>query len=170
MQPALIPGIRGTGAIFSQCGKYRYRLWRYWSQIPPATFIMLNPSTADETLNDPTVERCQRRAYAMGWGGLEVVNLFALRSTDPNGLYESEDSVGRHNDYQIVEACLGAGIVICAWGNNGAYLGRSKTVKAILERSGIKLHHLGLTSIKEPRHPLYVSYRIQPMPWGEIKS
>ena len=72
-----------SGASFSPCGTYRYTLWRRWSFVPPATFVLLNPSTADATRNDPTVERCERRARELGCGGIRVANLFALRSTDP---------------------------------------------------------------------------------------
>ena len=74
-----------TGALFSPCKKYRYRLWREWSDEVPAVFVMLNPSTADEIVNDPTVERCERRARAMGFGGLRVANIFALRADMVSG-------------------------------------------------------------------------------------
>jgi hypothetical protein len=72
------------GAAFSACRRYRYRLWRMWDRRPHCCFVMLNPSTADELANDPTVERCERRARAWGYGGLEVANVFAWRSTDPD--------------------------------------------------------------------------------------
>ena len=91
-----------SGATFSPCRRYRYTLWRQWDERPPATFIMLNPSTADETANDPTVERCQRRAQAMGYGGVRVANIFALRSTDPRALYTAEDPVGPENDHALL--------------------------------------------------------------------
>lgn len=83
-----------SGAAFSPCRRYRYRLWRTWGDAAPAVFVMLNPSTADEIENDPTVERCERRARAMGFGGLRVANIFSLRSTDPTALYTSDDPVG----------------------------------------------------------------------------
>ena len=76
-----------SGAVFSECKRYRYSLWRVWNpDLPVCMFLMLNPSTADETTNDPTVERCQRRAVQMGYGGLHVGNIFAWRSTDPTGI------------------------------------------------------------------------------------
>jgi hypothetical protein len=76
------------GATFSPCARYRYRLWRDWDATKPAlTFVMLNPSTADEVTNDATIERCQRRAIEGGFGRLNVVNIFAYRSTDPDVLY-----------------------------------------------------------------------------------
>lgn len=110
----------GSGAAFSGNREYRYRLWRTWdSATLPALFILLNPSTADETKNDPTVERCERRARTMGFGGLVVANLFALRSTDPKALYSHPDPVGEINDLAILSAAVNAGIIICGWGRHG---------------------------------------------------
>src|ERR1051326_5628436 len=92
-------------ALFSPCGLFRYRLWRHWTPgMPPLVFVMLNPSTADAEKNDPTVERCERRAKAGGFGGGEVVNLFALRSTDPKALYSAADPIGPENDKVIATA------------------------------------------------------------------
>lgn len=109
-----------TGAAFSPCRKYRYQLWRQWDRSSlSAVFVMLNPSTADETENDPTVERCERRARAMGFGGVRVANIFALMSTDPAALRGHRDPVGPDNDAAILQSVAGAGIVICAWGAMG---------------------------------------------------
>ena len=78
-----------SGAQFSACNRYRYRLWRIWDESrKPLVMVMLNPSMANADQNDPTVERCQRRALKMGFGGLRVVNIFALVSTDPAALYQ----------------------------------------------------------------------------------
>ena len=157
-----------SGATFSQCGRYRTRLWRTFMGFRsprPAVFVMLNPSTTDETANDPTVERCERRARAMGFTGLEVVNLFALRSTDPQELYRAADPIGKGNDASILEACRSAGIVICAWGAHGKHLGRGEFVRAQLLRAGIALHALAINRDGTPKHPLYVGYAVQPQPW-----
>lgn len=154
------------GAIFSECQQYRYRLWRIWDESKPAvTFLMLNPSTADEIENDPTVERCERRARIMGYGGLQVVNIFALRSTDPNALYTHAEPVGKGNDEAIVAACHDAGVVICAWGSHGKYVGRGEQVAEMLTRDGIDLHYLKLNANGTPMHPLYVGYNELPKPW-----
>lgn len=152
-----------TGATFSPCGAYRYRLWRYWSGEPAVLFLMLNPSTADETVNDPTVERCQRRAKAMGAGGLQVANIFALRSTDPGALYAADDPVGPDNDAAILAAARECAQVICAWGVHGEYRGRGNAVLAMLRTAGITPHCLGTTKDGHPRHPLYVSYGVTPV-------
>ena len=94
-----------TGAVFTPCKRYRYRLWRTWdASKPPLVMVVLNPSIADVSRNDPTVERCQRRAMASGHGGLEVVNIFALVSTDPAALYTTADPVGPENNSAILDA------------------------------------------------------------------
>lgn len=155
-----------TGAVFSPCDRYRYRLWRYWDRAKkPLCFLMLNPSTADDLENDPTVERCQRRAMMMGFGGLEVVNIFAYRSTDPSALSAVGDPVGPENDVAILGACRLAGMVVCAWGEHGKLGDRSGKVLELLAREGIPLHALVVNSSGEPKHPLYVSYDIRPTPF-----
>src|SRR5437867_1481016 len=101
INPSLLP--ETTGATISDCGRYRYGLWRIWDESKPyCLFLMLNPSTADDIDNDATVERCQRRAAAMGYGGLHVANLFAWRSTDPSVLTSVPDPIGPDNDRTIV--------------------------------------------------------------------
>lgn len=156
-----------SGAVFSACRLYRYRLWRQWGEQPPAVFVMLNPSTADEIDNDPTVERCERRARAMGYGGLRVANIFALRSTDPQALYGHADPVGQQNDSAILESVSGAGIVVCAWGGHGNLNGRGDAVLHLLRAAGIEPHFLKLNGDGTPRHPLYVGYDVTPKPWGK---
>ena len=126
-----------SGARFSPCGRYRYLLWRIWDENrPPAVFVMPNPSTADEIKNDPTVERCERRARAMGFGGLRVANIFALRSTDPAALYQHADPVGPDNDAAIIESVAGAGIVVCAWGGHGNLNDRGAAVRVFRRKAG----------------------------------
>lgn len=155
-----------TGAKFSPCGKYRYSLWRTWDDTKPsAVFVMLNPSTADEAKNDPTVERCQRRATALGMGGLRIVNLFAWRSTKPDALYETEDPVGPENDAAIIDACKQASLVICAWGTNGKLMGRDVSVVGLLAAHGAQPMCLQVNADGTPKHPLYVGYAIQPKPY-----
>ena len=150
-----------SGAKFSDCKKYRYLLWRVWDEAKPsAVFLMLNPSTADEIYNDPTVGRCQRRVHALGYGTLRVVNIFAYRSTDPAPLYEQEDPVGPQNDASILQATKDAGIVICGWGANGSLMDRGQTVLKLLQDHGITPHYLELNKDGSPRHPLYTAYSV----------
>ena len=160
-----------SGATFSPCEKYRYRLWRYWDKGrgPVISFLMLNPSTADSTDNDPTVERCERRARMMGYGGLEVVNIFAYRSTDPTVMKQQSDPIGPDNDAAILAAANLAGMVVCAWGNHGDYLDRGKEVVALLHRHGIIPHCLAVTGSGHPKHPLYVGYDTKPSKFAGLR-
>lgn len=157
-------GVRSE-AMFSACGRYRYSLARNWGGAPRLGFVMLNPSTADERANDPTVARCQRRAREAGAGGLIVVNLFAWRATDPRALAKADDPVGPANDTAIIDCLAGTGHVICAWGNLGAWRGRAAAVGWALRATGHELWHLGLTQQGEPRHPLYVGAAMMPKAW-----
>lgn len=156
-----------TGAIFSPCRLYRYQLWRRWgpADTPPAMFLMLNPSTADDVANDPTVERCQRRADQMGYGGLLVGNIFAYRSTLPRALYACTDPVGPGNDAAILGMARDAGIVICAWGGHGKLHGRGEKVIQMLKSAGITPHALIINADGTPKHPLYIPYSVRPKVW-----
>lgn len=154
-----------SGADFSSCGTYRYRLWRRWGPGRALCFVMLNPSIANATENDPTVERCQRRADRMGFDALEVVNLFARIATDPTDLRSFDDPIGPGNDAAIIEACRGAGQVLVAWGVHGEFKGRSVAVSAMLRNAGIEMFALGLTKDGTPRHPLYLPNSVSPEPW-----
>lgn len=158
-----------SAAKISECGQYRYWLARDWyagDELPnPLVFVMLNPSTADAEQDDATITRCVRRAARLGFNGIRVVNLFALRSTDPGKLLEVSDPVGSDNDMIIRNACRGQKMVIAAWGEEKPHVAlRVEVVKAILNDLGVRLHALALTKAGHPRHPLYVSYSAQPVP------
>lgn len=152
-------------AVYSDCDAYRYELTRVWGPGEKALFVMLNPSTATEVQNDPTVERCERRARALGFGAFRVVNIFAFRATDPQVMRAVADPVGPGNDAAIVEGCIWADRIICGWGNHGAHLGRGAQVEAVLRGTGRPLWHLGLTQSGAPKHPLYIGYGQQPAQW-----
>jgi len=152
-------------AVYSDCEGYRYLLTRVWAPGQKALFIMLNPSTATEVQNDPTVERCERRARALGFGAFRVTNIFAFRATDPRVMRAEPDPVGPDNDMAIMNSVAWADTVVCAWGNHGLHLGRGAVVEALLRQTGAGLTHLGLTGQGQPRHPLYVGYSRQPEPW-----
>lgn len=148
-----------SGADFSICRRWRYRLWREWDdQLPVLNFIMLNPSTADETTNDATVERCYRRAVMQRYGKLIVTNLFAYRATDPDVMKAAEDPVGPDNDAQILAAADEAGVIICAWGVDGGFRDRAKHVVSLLVEKNYRLAALALTKDGHPKHPLYCPY------------
>lgn len=153
-------------AVYSDCERYRYTLTRIWDAAgKKALFVMLNPSTATEVQNDPTVERCERRARALGFGSFRVTNIFAWRDTDPKKMRAAEDPIGPENDAAIREGAQWADQVICAWGTHGAHLGRGPAVEKLLRETGLPLFHLGLTKAGHPKHPLYIAYEKQPEPW-----
>jgi hypothetical protein len=155
-----------SGARFSSCRRWRTLLWRRWDeQRPVANFLMLNPSTADESVLDPTCTRARDFAQRWGYGALLVTNVFAWRATDPAEMRAAEDPVGRGNDAAILRAARAAALVVCAWGNHGAHLGRSAQVRQRLESAGIPLHVLRLNAGGEPAHPLYLPARLAPVPW-----
>lgn len=142
------------GAVFSECLRYRTRLFRTWDRRRPGIlFIMLNPSTADAEVDDPTVRRCIGFAVRWGYGHIEVRNIFALRSTSPWVLYTAEDPVG---DNPIVYPGDDFGKVVVAWGNHGSLGGRGNAVLEMLVKEGIPVYHFGLTREGQPRHPLYL--------------
>jgi hypothetical protein len=152
-------------AVYSDCEAYRYLLTRTWGKGPKALFVMLNPSTATEVQNDPTVERCERRARTLGYGAFRVTNIFAYRATDPKVMRAVADPVGPDNDAAILESAGWADFVVCAWGNHGLHLGRGDQVADLLRKTGAPLFHLGLTGQGQPKHPLYIGYDQQPCRW-----
>jgi hypothetical protein len=147
-----------SSATFSPCRRYRYTLTRTWAPDNlTINFVMLNPSTADEVSNDPTVERCERRARMWNYGTLIVTNIFAWRSTDPAALREVPDPVGPGNDEAIVRASQEAQLVVCGWGKDGALLGRGAAVRRILLMGIVIPHYLRLSEkTGQPWHPLYL--------------
>ncbi|MGI3169508.1 DUF1643 domain-containing protein [Pseudooceanicola sp. C21-150M6] len=154
-------------AVYSDCDTYRYDLARVWApEGPRLCYVMLNPSTASETRNDPTVARCERRARALGYGGFRVVNIFAFRATDPKVLMQAADPVGPDGDAYLLRAADWADRVIAAWGVHGAHRGRGAEVAALLRQSGKPLFHLGLSRDGHPRHPLYIGYGVRPVAWA----
>ncbi|MEM1350998.1 MAG: DUF1643 domain-containing protein [Pseudomonadota bacterium] len=158
---------RSSVAKYSDCGHYRYALTRVWEPGGPiVNFVMLNPSVADAEKNDPTVERCERRARRMGFAGFSVTNIFAWRDTDPFKMRKARHPIGPENDRILLDSAAQADIVIAAWGAHGAHLNRGPAVHQLFVANAIDLHHLGLTKQHHPRHPLYVPYDRLPRPWA----
>ncbi len=152
------PLLLGVGkAVFSADKAYRYRLTRTWgSSGTHATWIMLNPSTADALTDDATIRRCTAFTKAWGLDGLIVVNLFALRATDPRELRRHPDPVGPANDQFIADALHPWSVVVAAWGANPIADQRTDEVMAIVAERAGGASCLGVTKAGFPRHPLYV--------------
>lgn len=158
-------GDSAGGATLSACGAYRYYLWRQWdATLPTALFVMLNPSTADERRDDPTIRRCVAFARALDCGRLEVVNLYALRATDPRKLWRHPSPIGWENHDHIQCAVDEAARIIVAWGANARDLGRVGAVVAQMPRKRVEC--LGVTSKGHPRHPLMLPRHAKPEPWS----
>lgn len=164
--------------VFSPCREYRYTLWRQWygvSAISPervpvegnqshryVMFIGLNPSTADETKDDPTIRKCIGFAKRWGFGALCMTNLFAYRSTDPKKMLAHANPVGEDNQHHLLQRASQAGQVIAAWGTKGRHMDQDLTVTSWLAGIGIVMHALRLTKDGHPEHPLYVPYETKP--------
>lgn len=157
---------RDASCELSACGRYRYTLRRSWAADGPVgTFVMLNPSTADGTLDDPTIRRCVGFARTLGCASLLVVNLYAYRATDPRELRRVVDPVGPANDDAIAAAAVAAGEcdgpLIVAWGGH-AHLDR---VSDVMRLPGMG-RAAALTKAGQPRHPLYLHRESRPSPWA----
>jgi hypothetical protein len=153
-----VVGTAESGAVFDSANLFRYELWRRWDETQAEiVFIMLNPSTADDTVNDPTIKRCINFAQTWKYGSLRVVNLFAYRATDHRLLSKTKDPIGPDNDWFIKNALALEKTVVLAWGNHGALLERGDQVVAMAaELSKRRLRCLGYTKEGQPRHPLYL--------------
>lgn len=171
----------GYTATLSECGRYRYTLTRAWRgtsqphfRARTCLFVMLNPSTADATVDDPTIRKCVAFASHWGFSVLEVANLFAWRSTEPEGLIGIADPVGPKNDDAIVLALARANRVVLAWGSHhkvrGLIAPRERVVRALIVDAfllrghlAFELGSLGSNADKSPKHPLFLS--VKKTPW-----
>jgi hypothetical protein len=163
-----VAGEQLSRATISACGTYRYTLDRVWdASLPAALFVMLNPSTASATEDDPTIRRCKAFADRAGCGALTVVNLFALRSTKPGLLALHSAPTGPDNDAWITVALANQpSLVVAAWGAypaaagrriQAAADGRAARVMQLLAAHDVPAKCLGTTKDGYPRHPLYVA-------------
>lgn len=164
-----------AAAVFDRSRTYRYLLTRIWDpSLPIAVFLMLNPSTADAMADDPTIRRLAgENGFARRWGrgGIAVVNLFALRSTDPAKLRHHKDPVGPHNASFVQHAVRQSDLVVAAWGGPGVLGGRGDAMALALQAAGVPLKAFGFTRSRQPLHPLYlpgnaqlVDYVPEPVP------
>lgn len=151
-----------SDAVFSKDRIHRYTLVRVWDEEKPSIMIMgLNPSTADETKNDPTVRRFIGFAKKWGYGSLYVTNMFAFRATYPEDLYKAEDPVGPENDYWIRKISSIADLVVLAYGNHGAYRNRHEEILKMVKNP----YCIKITKMNLPIHPLYTGYTEEPIPF-----
>lgn len=144
-------------AIFDETKKYRYVLTRQWGNNKNfVNFVLLNPSTADENLDDPTIKACIRFANNWGYDGIWVTNLFAFRATKPHDLIQCSSPVGNQNNKYLEKYSKKSKMVIIAWGNHGNFLNRDKEVIKILSK--IKnLYCIDITTKGNPKHLLYIN-------------
>jgi len=164
-----------TGARFSPCRRYRYTLNREWEPtLPTVIFCGLNPSTADETQDDPTIRREIGFAMAWGFGKLIKVNAYGFRSTDPKALWKVDDPRGPDNFLEIKSACFqtlirrGGGLFVAAWGNN-IRTSDAVELRRMLRLEGVKVHAIRITKLGNPAHPLYLPKTLRPFPWPEVR-
>ena len=146
-------------ASFSQDRRHRYTLFRRWAddETAPLLWILLNPSIADERIDDPTIRRCIRFSAGFGFSAMRLLNIFAWRSTDPAGLAQTDDPVGPLNDAVILDGATTSPLIVCAWGVHGDNWGRAARVLELLRPYDRKLRCLGRTKSGAPRHPLYLA-------------
>lgn len=168
--------MKHPAATFSPCRRYRYTLWREWDvemQLEGSNdgergsdqlrqFLMvigLNPSTADETKDDPTIRKCIGFAKRWGFGGLMMTNLFAWRDTDPAKMKKAAEPVGDDNLATLAQYASQAGMILAAWGKHGKHHAQDE---AVLHAISGRVYHLKLNSDRTPMHPLYVPYETVP--------
>lgn len=159
-------------AVLDESRHYRYLLNRRWqSGGDIAVFIMLNPSTADERHDDPTIRRCYQFAADNGYGALAVVNLFAFRATKPKDLVLASDPIGPQNDMHIIQAVRDSSVVIAAWGAEKPFSRpRARAVERLIAEDHVILYCLGLTRDGCPRHPLYVRGGTSLIPYRRVEE
>ena len=148
------------GAVISECGNYRYSLWRIWDDTKPMMmFIMINPSKADADNDDPTIRRCIGFAKSWGYGGFYVGNLFGYRATDPKELKKVDNPRGRFNYDNLLKMSRKSDIIVCAWGNK---LGApSKEIQSLGD-----LYYISVNNDGTPGHPLFLKGDLNPQPFN----
>lgn len=144
-------------AMFSPCRQWRYILIRQWDTDGPIMNVIgLNPSTADEQADDPTIRRCISLARRTGHGSLYMTNLFAYRATQPSLIRQALDPIGPDNDRQLRNVARVAQTVVLAWGTNGSYMDRATRTLQMLKWDAVLPQCLGVNRDQSPKHPLYL--------------
>jgi hypothetical protein len=154
-------------AEFSPCRTWRYQLKRQWQEGDNlVAFVGLNPSTADETKNDPTVTRCIKYAQTWDYDGMFMLNIFAYRATDPKVMREFYAPVGPDNNKWILNTVKECRLVVACWGNHGSFLERGKVVASMIQ----DLKCLKITKAGHPSHPLYLKSSLMPVDYAWEKD
>jgi hypothetical protein len=165
----LLPdSVIGAATFGGHAKEYRYRLSRTWGEGPCALFIMMNPSTADPLVDDPSVAKCRRFAVKWGYGSLCVGNTFAYRATDQRRLTEVADPIGPENDRHLLDMASEAALVVFAYGKPKARTLKARGLEvARMLRSKLKIepYVLRLTLDGTPSHPLYLPETLKPTIW-----
>jgi hypothetical protein len=169
--------------VFSKCRLYRFTLWRdFQCELLPepvitggniskdgyVQFIGLNPSTADEKINDPTIRRCIDFSKRWGYSSFCMTNIFPFRATDPEDMMRHDEpaDIRIENAQHVERIAMGADLIICAWGKHGSHIKRGdKFIKHLRDVSKLKIHHLGLNTDGSPKHPLYLKATTTPIPY-----
>ena len=154
-------------AILDPSRTYRYVIKRQWGKNNEnfINFVLLNPSTADETNDDPTIKACIKIGQNLGYDGLWITNLFAFRATKPVDLKKSSNPIGILNNKYLEDYAKKSKMVLLAWGNHGNFLGRNKEVIKILFEN--IPHCLEITKLGNPKHPLYIKRTAKPFKYYE---
>lgn len=154
-----------TGAVFSPCRTWRYQLHRCWNPLAPKLNVIgLNPSTADETQDDPTIRRCISFARDWGYGSLYMTNIFGYRATDPKVMKAFPEPIGPENNEWLVTTSKECDKSIAAWGTHGNFLNRHKDILELLD----DLYVFRLTKkTGVPEHPLYLPGNLIPVKLDE---
>lgn len=152
-----------SGAVLSDCGKHRFKLWRTWNPgAPRVLFIMLNPSTADHTKDDPTIRRCISLANQWGFGGLMVGNLFPCRSSNPDDIHQLWDpAFDGQNERALRRMASQCGTVVFAWGCHPSVGIRNAAIISMFPAAMV----IQKTMYGHPRHPLYIKNGVVPAPY-----
>jgi hypothetical protein len=159
------------GAVIDRDGVYRYELTRRWGDGAELVWVMCNPSIADGHIDDPTIRRCIGFSASWGFASLRVVNIFALRSTDPRPLRRHEEPESNGNLEIVMRALADTEWALAAWGALRPSLTvRSKTYAAVnaFARDTGRVRCLGTTMHGEPRHPLYRHHSTTPLRWAPL--
>jgi len=158
-------------ATLSPCGKYRHHLVRRVDDKNDKilTFIMLNPSTADATMDDPTIRKCKGFCERLGYSVLSVVNLFDYRATDPKQLKLVSEPCSKHNLGCIRATAIMSDKVICAWGIGGTFGRQNEKILELMAKEKIPAYALDITKDGHPKHPLYIGYDKTPVIFREAQ-